>query len=182
MLNTLAKLLLVSTSLAPLLGAVAVNQISSGVVWTHWIGWLIAAGLLVFVCWAMLIYASKNSQKQRFHIKEFERNDKEVLAFLLAYLLPFISGENLAFTEQWLTGTYIIGIIFLAVAHAGVIHFNPVMGLLGYHFYAVKNGDGVSHLLISKKELRRPGQDVETVCLAPHIYLSLPQSGNRNAE
>jgi hypothetical protein len=33
------------------------------------------------------------------------------------------------------------------------------MGLLGYHFYAVKNGEGVSHLPISKDELRRPGRD-----------------------
>jgi hypothetical protein len=45
------------------------------------------------------------------------------------------------------------------------------MGLLGYHFYSVKNGDGVSQLLISKAELRRPGKDVQTVRLAHGINL-----------
>ena len=130
-----------------------------------------AALVLVVLCWAMLRYAAKNAQKHQFHIKEFERNDQEVLAFLLAYLLPFVSADNMAFTGQWLTGAYILAIIFLVIAHAGAFHFNPVMGLLGYHFYAVKNGDGVSQLLISRAELQRPGKEVRTVRLAYHIYL-----------
>ena len=171
MLNAFAKFLLVSTSLAPVLGAVAVNQLARHEPWTRWGGWLIAAVLLVVLCWAMLRYAAMNAQKHQFHIKEFERNDQEVLAFLLAYLLPFVSSENMAFTGEWLTGAYILGIISLVIAHAGAFHFNPVMGLLGYHFYAVKNGDGVSQLLISRAELRRPGKDVQTVRLAYHIYL-----------
>lgn len=132
---------------------------------------MVVALLLVFVCWAVLHYAATNAQKHRFHIKEFERNDKEVLAFLLAYLLPFVSSEKLGFTGDWLTGTYILGIIFLVIAHSGAFNFNPVMGLLGYHFYSVKNADSVSHLLISKRELRRPGVDVQTVRLAHGIYL-----------
>lgn len=178
MLNIFAKFLLVSTSLAPVLGAVAVNQFAHHEHWTRWSGWLGAALLLVFICWAMLRYASKNAQKHLFHIKEFERNDKEVLAFLLAYLLPFVSKENMAFTGEWLTGAYILGIIFLVIAHAGAFHFNPVMGLLGYHFYAVKNGDGISQLLISKDELRRAGKDVPTIRLAHGIYL---HTGGANA-
>ncbi|MEY6431180.1 hypothetical protein ABC977_02025 [Thioalkalicoccus limnaeus] len=76
-----------------------------------------------------------------------------------------------AVAGDWLTGAYVLAIIFLVIAHAGAFHFNPVMGLLGYHFYAVKNGDGVSHLLISRIELRRPGRDVTTVRLAHGIYL-----------
>jgi hypothetical protein len=35
-LNRLAKLLLVSTSLAPVLGAVAVNQIAQQAHWSQW--------------------------------------------------------------------------------------------------------------------------------------------------
>lgn len=171
MLNTFARFLLVSTSLAPILGAVAVNQFARDEPWTRWGWWLIAALVLVGLCWVMLHYAAGNAQKHSFRITEFERNDQEVLAFLLAYLLPFVSAENMSFSGEWLTGTYILGIIFLVIAHAGALHFNPVMGLLGYHFYAVRNSDGVSQLLISKTELRRPGGDVQTVRLAHHIYL-----------
>lgn len=178
MLNKLAKLLLVSTSLSPILGAVVVNQVSRGVAWTSWGAWLVVALLLVFICWAMLHYAATNIQKQPYIIQSFERSDQEILSFLLAYLLPFVSSENMAFTGEWLTGAYILGIIFLVVAHAGAFHFNPVMGLLGYHFYAVRNQDGVAHLLISKAELRRPGEEVDTVRLASNIYL---HTGGGNA-
>lgn len=171
MLNTFAKLLLVSTSLAPVLGAVAVNQFAHDEQWYRWGSWLGATVVLVILCEGMLRYAANNAEKHLFHIKEFERNDKEVVAFLLAYLLPFVSAENMTFTGEWLTGAYILGIIGLVIAHAGAFHFNPVMGLLGYHFYAVKNGDGASHLLISKKELKRTGENIQTVRLAHGIYL-----------
>lgn len=171
MLNTFAKFLLVSTSLAPVLGAVAVNQIAHRESWLSWGSWFVSALLLVILCWAMLYYAATNAQTHKFQIKEFEQNDKEVLAFLLAYLLPFVSQENMAFTGEWLTGAYVLGIIFLVIAHAGAFHFNPVMGLLGYHFYGVKNAEGVSRLLISKNELKRPGMVLRTVRLAHGIYL-----------
>lgn len=171
MLNTFAKFLLVSTSLSPLLGAVAVNQFARGEPPAMWGAWLVAALLLVFLCWALLRYVAKNAQQHAFHIKEFERDDKEVLAFLIAYLLPFLSTDKMGFAGDWLTGAYVLGIIFLVIAHAGAFHFNPVMGLLGYHFYAVKNAVGVSHLLISKAELRRPGEEIQTVRLAHNIYL-----------
>lgn len=171
MLSTFARFLLVSTSLSPLLGAVAVNQLARGEPATRWGAWLAVAILLIFLCWALLRYATKNAQQHQFHIKEFERNDKEVLAFLVTYLLPFLSTEKMGFAGDWLTGAYVLAIIFLVIAHAGAFHFNPVMGLLGYHFYAVKNGDGVSHLLISREELRRPSGDVKTVRLAYGIFL-----------
>ena len=171
MLNTFAKFLLVSTSLSPLLGAVAVNQLARGEPASSYGLWLATAVLLVALCWALLRYVSKNAQKQVYRIKEFERDDKEVLAFLVTYLLPFLSSDKMGFSGDWLTGTYVLLIIFLVITHAGAFHFNPVMGLLGYHFYSVKNEDGVSHLLISRAELRRPGQELQTVRLAHNIYL-----------
>lgn len=171
MLNRLATFLLVSTSLAPVLGAVAVNQLALGRSWYGWAPWLIAAVLLALICWQMLKYSAKSIQKDTFKIKEFERNDKEVLAFLLAYLLPFLSSKDMAFTGEWITGAYIIAIIFWVIAHAGAFHFNPVMGLLGYHFYAVKDGHDVSYLLISRKQLSRTAVRIQAVRLAHDIYL-----------
>lgn len=173
MLNKLAKFMLVATSLSPILGAVAVNQFAIGKSWICWMPWLSVALLLVLICWLLLRYAAKNAQRHKFRIEHFESNDKEVLSFLLAYLLPFISSKNMAFEGQWITGGYILAIIFLVVSHAGALHFNPVMGLLGYHFFGVKNGDGVSQLLISKTELQRTGKDVDTVRIAYNIYLHI---------
>lgn len=176
MFSKFAKLLLVSTSLAPILGAVAVNKIAGDKSWVSWMPWLVTAVLLVLICWLLLVLAAKTAQKHRFKIAEFERNDKEAVAFLLAYLLPFISKDNLGFDGQWLTGTYILLMIFAVIVHAGTLHFNPVMGLLGYHFYAVKNEEDIPYLLISKSELYRPGTQIQAVRIASNIYLHVKES------
>lgn len=173
MLNKVAKFLLVSSSLSPVLGAIAVNQYSQGASSYVWIGWTAAALLLLFLCWAMLLYAATQVQNDLLSVREFERNDKEVLAFLLAYLLPFVSAKSMAFTGDLLTGGYILVIIFLVFGHAGAFQFNPVMGLLGYHFYAVKDRSGISKLLISKVELTKVGEDLKTVRLAHGVYLHI---------
>src|SRR5690625_6232378 len=68
---------------------------------------------------------------------------------------------------------YVLGIIFWSISHSGALHFNPVMGFIGYRFYRVRNGDGTVQLLISKSELRRVDIEVETVRLAQHVYLHL---------
>lgn len=171
MLNLFAKFLLVATSLSPILGAIAVNQYSLGKPALSWAPWLAVAILLVFICWALLKYGAHNAQRQTYKIGEFENKDKEAVTFLVTYLLPFLSSKSMAFEGEWLTGAYILAIIFLVIGHAGVLHFNPVMGLLGYHFYGVKNSEGISELLVSKSELHRPGREIEVVRLAHNIYL-----------
>lgn len=179
MLNRFATLLLVSTSLSPILGAVAINQYSLRKPTSAWLPWLVVALFLVFICWAVMQYAARAAQKHTVRITQFEDKDKEVLAFLLAYLLPFAAGKDMLADVHWLTGAYVFGVILLVFTHARAFHFNPMLGLLGYHLYSLKDGDGVSVLLISRSELRRAGGDVRTVRLAYDIYLQIGGSDAR---
>ena len=177
MLSIIARCLLVATSLSPVLGAVAVSEFERGESWRAWIWWLAVAVLLLGLCWLLLRYAAKNAQKSLFQIREFERKDQEMLVFLFIYLLPFIRSANPTFASDWITSVYVLGIIVLAIAHAGAFHFNPIMRLVfQYRFYSVKNREGVSNLLISKKDLRRVGEEVQTVRLAWNVYLHIGES------
>ena len=156
---------------------VAVNQFERGQPWTRWIWWLVGALLLVLLCDALLRYAKKHAQKHLFYIREFERKDQDVLVFLFIYLLPFIRSENPTFASEWLTSAYVLAIIIVAIVHAGAFHFNPVMRLFfAYRFYSVRNREGISNLLISKRGLRRPGEEVQTVRLAWNVYLYTGES------
>ena len=172
-MSRLAKYLLVSTALSPILGAVAVDQIANGKPWTMWGWWLGLALLLVLVCHGLLRYAARNVQRQTVRIVEIEHNSQEMLAFLIAYLFPFLSSKNFLFTDQWTTGVYILVVLCVVLAHAGALHFNPVMGLIGYHFVGMKDEHGVSRVLISKKEISRTGASVQAVRLGHHIYLEV---------
>ena len=179
MLNFVAKCLLVATSLSPVLGAVAVSQFEICESWRSWTWWLVVVIALILpgLCWVLLMYAKQNAQKQLFYIKEFERKDQEMLVFLFIYLLPFIRSADPTFASEWLTSVYVLAIIIIAIAYADAFHFNPVMRLLfGYRFYAAKDHDGVSNLLISKRDLRRPGEEVQTVRLAWNVYLYIGES------
>jgi hypothetical protein len=69
----------------------------------------------------------------------------------------------------------VLFLLVLVFAHSGSLHFNPVMGLLGYHFYSITDdGDGPK-LLIIKKELQRPGETYRVAMLAPCICVHLPE-------
>jgi len=173
MLNWFAKLLLVLTSLSPILGAVAVNQYTLGKPLSTWLPWLMVGLLLVFICWGLLRYAARAAQKHTLRIAQFEDKDKEMLAFLLAYLLPFAAAKDMLAEVHWLTGAYVFAIILLVFTHARAFHFNPMMGLLRYHFYSLKDGDGISILLISRQELRQAGSEIQAVRLAQDIYLQI---------
>src|SRR5690625_7547446 len=127
MLNQLAKFLLVSTSLSPVLGAIAVSQYAYNSPWTQWVWWIIAALLLVLLCWLMLFYAARNAQKSLLKIREFERGDQEVVAFLLAYLLPFISAGDMPVFYQWLFVVFVLCIIFWSISHSCSMTYNHVL-------------------------------------------------------
>lgn len=171
MLNRFAKLLLVSTSLAPVLGAVAVNKFARGEPWTAWIGWLGTGVGCAAICVLMLTMVARQGERQPLQLAEVESADKEMLAFLLTYLLPFIASDKLGFSGEWMTGAYILLIVFLAVGHGNAYHFNPVMGLFGYHFYSVKASGGMPFLLITKRTLRRPDEQVTVVQITESIFL-----------
>ena len=171
MLNILAKILLAATSLAPVLGAVAINLFEHGKPWHTWIFPLIMALALMVLCFILLRYAENNAESCIISIESFERRDQEVLTFLFIYLLPFLRSQPSTFFNDWLTSLYILGIIVFAIAHAGAFHFNPAMRALGYRFYSALTKDKVSVLLISKKNLLRPPNELNTVRLAPNIYL-----------
>lgn len=177
MLNWFARVFLVATSLSPILGAVAISQLAQGDRWKRCEAWVIGAvlaavaGALVLACHLLLRHAAKNAQTEVLHVAEFDRRDHELVAFLLAYLLPLVSSNSLALTGQLLVAAYLLGIIVLVVAHAGAFHFNPVMGVLHYHFYAVKDKHGASQVLISKKDLRRANREVTVVRLSQNIFL-----------
>lgn len=190
MLNDRAKFILSLTSLAPVLGALFVNHVDqsdqwkNGIYyvivaiirnpWEYGIHYVIIAFLLFIVCWLFLDkYASKELEIEPLYIKEFGRRDFEMLTFLLIYLLPFVQSDDPMFARGWLTNIYVIVIVSLVFVDVGAFQFNPMMRLIGYRFYIVKNKKGVSYLLISKKLLQTPGNEIAVVPISYDVYLHL---------
>ena len=169
-MNLFAKSLLVLTSLSPAFFVMGVNQFER-CKWLFGAIWMGLTLVLIGICWGLLKYLAKNGSKGPLYIKEFESKDQEILTYLFIYLLPFIQSNNPTFASQWITSICSLAIIIIFIAHVGAFHYNPVMRLFGYRFYAIKNAHGVSNLLISNKNIPRPDKKLQTVKLARNVYL-----------
>lgn len=107
-------------------------------------------------------------EKIPIQISSLATADKEVLAFIFAYLLPLIdiSHKMLAF----------LLVLFTFVAFTThIYHFNPIFGLFGYHFFEVTTTNGISYVLMSKRQIRNLNQVTEVILVSDYILIDVKQ-------
>lgn len=168
-MNKLGKLVLMATSLTPILGAFAVNYFAHQDWWKGGIC-LGFAFLLALICWGVILRCRRILAEEPLVTKKVKTADKEVVTFLLVYLLPLFT-KDLIFTGNWLTPIYIVMVIALCVYHSNAFSFNPLLSIVGYHFYEVENENGMNYLLISTKTIHRHDNMLRVRQLADYIYL-----------
>lgn len=176
MLNTVAKPLLVSTSLSPVLLAFGINAIAEDKSPIEYVPWFVASIGLLTLCLLILRFARTQLEKQNLQIKSIKNSDKEVMTFLLAYLLPLVPAKTLGFSGNVATGVFVFCVFFLAIYHSNAFDFNPLLGLCGYHFYEVQSADGMTFLLITRTPILKPDQVTEVVQLFPNTFLTIERS------
>lgn len=62
-------------------------------------------------------------------------------------------------------------LFIVATSHA--YHFNPLMSVLGYHFYEVTDTGGVSYVLITRRSLHTARSAARVVRLSEYIILDV---------
>ena len=173
MLSRLARLFLMFTSIAPIGFTYAWSAGAEGKYLAA--GIVVSIVMILLVCTVVFIrYASKQLSSERFKPISIETADSENIAFMLLYLLPLF--EN-GFTDlNWIM-TVPAMLIFSAVIWTGYgYHFNPLLGLLGWHFYKVGTDEGVTYILISRKEIRAAHREMNVCQLTEFIVLDKESS------
>ena len=122
MLNKAAKLALVATSLAPICLTLWFVEFSKA--WNWQAGWqyLLAAALLSLLCAGLVWLSGRNLEKLPVKIKAVKTVDKEIVGFLLVYLLPLIKQTNNTISVPVLI--FISVIFFFVVQNSHAYHFN----------------------------------------------------------
>jgi hypothetical protein len=168
MLSVFARLILTSTALAPVLLTYA---------WVCWrtggfmlpMALILACGVLVFFAEYIVRYSVKKFEPISFKVTSVEAADRENFAFLLLYLMPLFTSP--LDEVNWEIALPVI-IVFGAVVATGYnYHFNPLLGLLGRHFYKVGTPEGVTYVLITRKQLRNASQISSVVLLTEYIVV-----------
>nr|WP_281721015.1 hypothetical protein [Nitrosomonas nitrosa] len=174
MLNTLAKLMLTGTALAPVALVYAWVMYTDGYAITAF-GLVIIAAVLIVLMMQLLKYCRKHLERSKFKVTSIEAADREYITFILLYLSPLFTAEFGDLNWNILIPTLIIFLLVIGTGYG--YHFNPLLGLLGWHFYKVSTEEGVSYVLITKKELRSAKQCLTVGQLTEYIVIDLSDNG-----
>ena len=170
MLGRLAKMLLIVSAIAPI-----------GLVYA-WVaghegryGWaaalVVGCCLLIGCCIWLFRTAKRVLERFPFQPESVEAADRENVAFMLLYLSPLFTSQFGQLNMTLLIPT--IGIFALLTATGYNYHFNPLLGLVGWHFYKVSSKEGVTYVLVTKKQLRNTSQISEVGQLTEYILIDL---------
>lgn len=84
-------------------------------------------------------------------VKKAKSADKEVIGFFVAYALPLIfKGSASPDLGAWIMASLML-LFVLFSTHT--LQVNPVLGMLGFHFYEVETADGITYLLITRRAI-----------------------------
>jgi hypothetical protein len=183
MLRFFPKLLLVATAFAP------VMLTSAFVSWwkikdEQKLGWwealpvawpsmwllVASAALFVVVCIALMMLAGRKLSRDTVTIKSIKPADKELIGFVLAYLLPLARGTPFEGPPLFV----VLLVFFVLVMTSNAYHTNPLLALLGWHFYEVVI-DEVSYLLVSPRNIHNVRAIKEAVSLTDYMLLDVTQ-------
>lgn len=125
----------------------------------------------VGVCVFLLKFAKNNLERMPFMPATVEAADRENIGFMLLYLLPLFTDK--INTLNWSLWLPTLAIFALITATSYSYHFNPLLGLLRWHFYKVSSREGVTYVLITKKHLRRASTNLTVGQLTEYILIDL---------
>jgi hypothetical protein len=158
--------------MAPSIGAAAIVSVASFNSWGWGIGFAAAAILSIVLTFFLLKFVQDYVAIETLHCKEIEHADQQVLEFLLAYVLPLFSATSMNSKGGAVVLTlYSLAVVVLTVVHGNIFLFNPVLALLGYHFYEAKDEQGIKYLLITKKAYHKAERDVRCKRLGEYLRL-----------
>jgi hypothetical protein len=173
-LSRFAKVLLVLTAFAPVLLTFAFVQLRHD----EFIPWgatgLIVAVLLALICLLVLKEAARQLEIVGARLISIKTADTEIVGYVLSYLVPL---ANLSSTDvdPWVL-VFVAGFFLFIVATSHSYHFNPLMSVLGYHFFEVTDETGVSYVLITRRSLRVARMATRVVQLSEYILLDVEKT------
>jgi hypothetical protein len=170
MLSIFARLLLTGTALAPVgltyawVAFVQGDRTSGEAI-------LAISSLLILACFILIWRAGKSLAASEFKPASLEAADQENTAFLLLYVMPLFTSQFQALNWAFWFPTVLIFAVITATGYS--YHFNPLLGLVGWHFYKVQSVEGVTYVLITRKHLRTAATRLTVGQLTEYILLDL---------
>jgi len=139
--------------------------------------WPLVTGALValVVCVLVMFVAGRSLSRNSVTIKSIKPADKELIGFVLAYLLPLARGTPFESYPLFV----VLVVFFIVVMTSNAYHTNPLLGILGWHFYEVVI-DEVSYTLVSRKNIHNVRSIKEVVSLTDYMLMDVTQKTKKS--
>jgi hypothetical protein len=164
MLSKLVQIILVLTSLSPVLLTLWFKEFKKKFIWFDGLIFLVLALLLILVLYFIIKIAHQKLEMIPIEIDEVSPADQESIIFIFTYLLPLLDID----ISMML---FLLTIFAIVIFTTNIYHFNPMLGILGYHQYEVTIKGGTTFILITKKTLVNTKQIKRVVQLTDYIIL-----------
>lgn len=164
MFNKIIQVILVSTSISPILLTFWFKEFSISWDFSSGIFYLLTAVILLFVLKIIINLAKEKLQVIEISVIEISNADKESIIFIFTYLIPLLNIDIPMLL-------FLLVLFFIIILTTNIYHFNPILGVLGYHQYEIKLKDGSTFILITKKTLFYSKQIVEVVQITNYMLL-----------
>ncbi|WP_245828771.1 hypothetical protein [Novosphingobium mathurense] len=162
-----ARILLTLTALAPVMFTYS---------WATWdrdraLAKLLAIGgvLLVLICIQLIARAQSSLEEVDVEITGAEAADRENIAFLLLYVSPLFA-DNVG-DLNWSIFLPVVVIFGLVVATGYNYHFSPLLGIMGWHAYKISTKEGITYVMLTRRELRTALGPVKVRQLTEYVLI-----------
>lgn len=128
---------------------------------------ILGAFFLFVLCWCMLELALTETESHSVNFENIEEEDSKTFWVFSSVLFPILQGScDLSLTK------YTIMVLFFLIIYWRSISFiyNPVLLLMGYHYYKVSIG-GKTFYLISKRKLMNPKDQITVGQLSSNLII-----------
>jgi hypothetical protein len=167
-MTALAQLLLVLTSLAPI-GLVYAGVLADSGLWVPAAILTVVALSLALICPQVMRGAQRVLASGPRAVVDVAGKEGESLSFLVAYALPILAVDKP--TEPVFWGLIVFGVIVgVTMWQQQVFHVNPLLALMGYHFYSARNDAGGQVLILTKSKVL-PAGDLQITLLSSYLWL-----------
>lgn len=105
-----------------------------------WIFFLIIIILMILISFLSFVLLIKGSYSKIINVKHISRPDDTVLSYIMTYVIPLISGDEVS-TELFIVNFLLFILIGYIYIRLNLIYLNPLWAIFGYVIYRM--GDGI---------------------------------------
>lgn len=162
----MAKVFLFFSSYLPLWVILILFHLSPSDV-TLWVS--IAALVIGLIGLARLLRWVKTNGEESLDVDFTERQDGDSVAYIVTYILPFLTLATTTFWQQ-IGVLALFATIMSVYVSSDMIYVNPVLAAMGWHTHSLRTTGGAEHVLITKRRLIKHPTVLRAVPLTDTIW------------